>query len=296
MTTPTTTVEFVWDRQRIWSGTANRLRSRVQHLRLWSLVTLLVTTVMGAVATMVESRWPVASQVFAGLAGLAVAFAALVRKQAKSSGVPEWTRARVVAEQLKAQVFMFLAGVAPYRDADTARLAGAATATWAQADDLAKFTAPGDGQALPKVTDVDSYVEVRVAGQIERYYRKKVRVYQKRLRHSRIAELTLGGIGLVLGALGGVLGVAGAGLWIATLSTMVAAVAAHSAQQEYEFRHAEYIRTANRLEELIIARAAAGPPTAEDDDKFVADCERVILEENQAWHSRLTARGAQEEP
>jgi hypothetical protein len=280
-------LRFVWDRQRVWSLTANALQNRVAKRRAWALVTLLGTAVLGAVATQTEPALPVLSQWLAGIAAGVVAVATFLRQRARPLGILQWTDARDVSEQLKAQIYMFLAGVAPYRDGETGRLVKDASGAWQKAADEVHLMSESDRRDLPAVTDVASYVKVRVKGQIDGYYRVRAEKYRRLLRICRILEVGLGSVGVLLGAAASVAAMTGATLWIVTLTTVVTAIAAHSAQARYEFLETEYTRTANRLEDLLALRATVRSPTPGDDDEFVAACERVIFDQNEVWLTKL---------
>lgn len=279
-------VDLVWTRQRIWSRTAGNLKDRVDHKRLFSLVTLLVCAVLGTLATQLESREPALATTLAVVAAVGVALGAFVRSRVSVGAVQDWTAARAASEALKAQVHVFLAGAAPYRDRSVRRLVDDAAATCRRADKVRRHTVgvKDDGRKLPNVSDVDSYFAVRVAGQIHGYYRPAAEAHALRLKRLRRAELVLGAVGAVLFALASVVSTGSVTAWIGVITTVVAALAAHSAQAEYEYLMTEYDRTANRLQDLLSSRVAGSD---EADDALVAACERVIFDQNEAWLTRI---------
>jgi hypothetical protein len=222
----------------------------------------------------------------AAVAAIGVGLGAFVRSRVSVGAVQDWTAARAASEALKAQVHVFLAGAAPYRDGSARRLIDDAAETCRRAAKVARHTVrvQGDGKELPKLSDVDSYFAVRVAGQIHGYYRPTAEALALRLKRLRWAEIVLGAAGTVLFAVAGVFGSGSLTAWIGVITTVVAALAAHSAQAEYEYLMTEYDRTANRLQDLHSSRVAG---SNEADDALVAACERVIFDQNEAWLTRI---------
>ena len=113
----------------------------------------------------------------------------------------------------------------------------------------------------------------------------------RELTHGRGAELTLAAAAVVLAATAGSLGVKGAAAWVPVITTVSAALAAHVAAARYEFLLVEYARTAAQLERLRDGRQSLADPgqAAHADDGFVAQCERVISAQNEAWMAKLSS-------
>jgi hypothetical protein len=137
---------------------------------------------------------------------------------------------------------------------------------------------------LPSVNDVDSYSMVRVRGQIDGHYRRKSGEMNRRAQWFRGIEIGLAVIAALLSATAAVSGQQGWSAWLPVVTTISAAVAAEAAVQRYSALAVEYARTYAELERLL--RDRAEPATADADDAFVHDAERVISLQNEAWMAR----------
>ncbi|TCO52945.1 DUF4231 domain-containing protein [Actinocrispum wychmicini] len=285
-------VELVWERQRVWSRVADDLKKSVNRGRLWSLVALLVAAVAGTAGTQIDSQVPYAGMSLGLVAAIAVGLGAFIRAQISPTAVRAWTQARALSEALKSQVHLFLAGVGRYRDGSTDRLMSDCHLAMKRAAAIGSHAAgrQGDGKPLPAVSDMASYLQKRVWGQIDGYYRRTAASLARRVRVLRLLGVVLGGIGAVLAAVVGVVGGATLLEWTGVLTTVVAALAAFSAQAEYEFMMADYSRTADRLDELM---ATSRPYSAEADDELATACEQVIFAQNESWLTRIGRGEAQ---
>lgn len=74
-------------------------------------------------------------------------------------------------------------------------------------------------------------------------------------------------------------------------TTISAALTAHVAAVRYEFLLIEYARTAAQLERLRDRRHPPADPNqaAHADGEFVAQCERIISAQNEAWMAKLSS-------
>jgi hypothetical protein len=284
-------VREAWLQQQNWSRTANRLKSRIARFRLASLVLTLCGAILGAAATQLEidAASADASRVVAVGAAFAVAMVPTLRSVFDKGVISDWTRIRAVSETLKANVYTYLAGVSPYRGPDRqAVLAGHLRKVLSEGEDLKRYLPvdPPTAAPLPAVDDVPSYVRVRLAGQIERYYRPKALEMTQRITVSRNVQIGLAAAGAALGVLTLVPAVHTVA-WIGVVTTAGTAVAAHAAESRFVYQFIEYSRTVQQLDHLLDGYVqdvqAAGPRTEEADDKLVAECERVISIQNEAW-------------
>lgn len=72
--------------------------------------------------------------------------------------------------------------------------------------------------------------------------------------------------------------------WIGVVTTAGTAVAAHAAEARYVYQFIEYSRTVQQLDHILDGYLqATGPRTEEDDDELIAECERIISIQNEAW-------------
>ncbi|MFK0297360.1 DUF4231 domain-containing protein [Streptomyces sp. NPDC090442] len=281
------TVQWLWDRQSVWSQAADRAKRAIGRARTVALVLGVAGACAGTAAAQVMAWSEGAGKALALVAAVAVGLVPLTARAAGPQQVRDWTRLRALSEELKSELYAYLARVAPYRDADASRvLLDRAELALADAGDLAGRTlalAPRR-RALPAVTDVGSYAQVRVAGQIEDYYRPRAALMSRRGAQVRWAELALAALAVVLGAVSVVFGADWATAWVATVTTVAAAVTAHAAAARYAYQELEFSRTAAELERLSARRAQGADPAA--DDAFVGRCERVISAQNEGWTAK----------
>lgn len=154
------------------------------------------------------------------------------------------------------------------------------------AGDLLRYTEgvqPKD-RPLPAVTDLDSYLTVRVRqAQLEGYYEPKARLLRQRLRALKAVEVILSLVSAALAATAAVSPSVAA--WAAVVTTAGGALAAYAAAERYEFLWIEYSRTASELRRLLNRRTAAdGSPLS--DSELIAGCEEVISVQNQGWMAK----------
>ncbi|WP_084960877.1 DUF4231 domain-containing protein [Thermoactinospora rubra] len=284
-------IERVWRLQSVWSQAANRAKAAIGRSRLATLALGVAAAVLSVAAAQVSAVSSGAGRAMALAAAVAVGLGPLAARGASAAAVRDQTRLRSVAEALKADAYTYLAGVAPFRGEDRDRLLlDRAKALLDKVGDLREHVAdvePAD-RPPPPVHDVPSYLEHRVGGQIDGYYRPKAREMRERLRVVRLAEVTLGAVGVVLAAAAAVLEIRGLSAWVGVVTTVSGAVLAHAAAERLAFQQIEYSRTADELEDLRVRHLTT--PVSEDD--LVRDCEQVISIQNDAWMARLS--GAEE--
>ncbi|HEX3779241.1 MAG TPA: DUF4231 domain-containing protein [Pseudonocardiaceae bacterium] len=289
--------ERVWQRQRLWSLAADRAKRGVGRTRTVGLSLGIAAALLATAAAQTAPWSSVAGRVLAFLSAVAAGLAPLAAIRSGPSALRDWTRLRSVSEALKGEVYVFLTGAGPYRDdGEAATLLDRADRIDAEAADLAhRYTSdqpPPAVRPLPEVSDVDSYAEVRVSGQIRDYYRPRAELMTRRIALIRRAELGLSALAVVLGAVAGAFGVQSASVWVAAVTTVAAAVTAHAAAARYAYQQLEFSRTAAELDSLLARRAVACAPTSEADDQFVEQCEQVISVQNEAWMAKWTATAA----
>jgi hypothetical protein len=286
--------DWVWRQQSSWSQTANKLKRDLTRWRAAALALTITGAVLATLGTQVATISSPAGKGLVWASAVAVGLVPVIRPRFGRQAVEAWTRARSASETLKEQVYTYLAEVSPYReDGRDQRMRDQADATLAAVDDLQPHTAGIEPvpRKLPAVRDVDGYVAIRVNEQIHGYYRTQADKLNDRLRWLRGAEFTLAAAAVVAAATAGSLGVKGAAAWIPVLTTVSAALTAHVAAARYEFLLIEYARTAAQLERLRDRRHVPADPdqAARADDEFVAQCERIISAQNEAWMAKLSS-------
>ncbi len=285
----TTLVRDLWISQRVWSRAADRAKAEVGRARVLSLLLVVLASGLGAAAPAVGGLNDPAGRIFGLVAGVSLGLIPLVRLRLDAPVYEAWSRLRSVSEALKVEVYMFLAQVDPYRDDNRVNTLLLRTHDVLQkGDDLAYRLRQGDGRArpLPAVTGVASYLDVRVSQQIGSYYLRKGRQMARRAALVRQVQTGLAGAAVVLGVFASI-GDTGISPWIGVIGTISGAVIAHSAAARYTFLQLEYFRTAEQLNRIIHRYRHSLSPGPELDDWLVAECERVISFQNEAWMAEL---------
>lgn len=291
----TSVSEFAWQRQRLWSQAANRLKARYERARSWLLGLSVAGAVLAAAAVVAD----LSSSLGRGLsfaAALAVGFAGIVGARTGQEAVRDWTRARSVSEAIKSEVYVRLLELGPY--ADPKRDEALDTRVAALEDDASSLVAQlGDGdpaqRPLPAVHDVASYLDQRVNDQIVTFYRPRAAELAGKVRTFRRVEVLLAAAAAVLAAVAGTWGANSVAVWVPVVTTVTAAVTSHVATARYEFLLAEYVRTADELERI---RDRRGSAATFSDEELVRHAEEVISAQNQAWMAKLTGRAEDAKP
>lgn len=281
-------VNRLWRDQSVWSQTADRMKTRIERARLAAMIVVVVVAAVATVAAQVADAAPVLAKVLAGVAAVGSGALPLLRPLWSGIALQNWTRARSVSEALKTAVYLWLTRAGHYctdEDASTLRArTDRLLATVADLEDHCGGIEPKQ-RDLPAVIDPVSFFEVRVTGQIEKYYEPKARKLRSRLTQFAWIERGLGGAGLVLGAVAA-LTTASLAAWISVVATIGAALAVHVAATRYEFQRIEFRRTATRLRQLRDRAAdASGNPNRLRE--LAVKAEDVISVENQGWMAQL---------
>jgi len=277
-----------WQQQRIWSWTANRLKAKISKYRLAALMLTLCGAVLAAMATQLNLDGEAADEakIVAVGAGFAVGMVPALRVAFDRRMVSDWTRMRSISEALKSEIFTYLAGVSPYRCPDRHTVLGqhvrkilhdGEDLTYYLSDSLPALT------PLPEVSDIASYVQVRLVGQIDRYYRPKAREMNRRLIITRRVQ---GGLALTGAALGWLVLVPDvhSAAWIGVVTTAGTAVTAYAAESRYVYQFIEYSRTVQQLDSILDGYLdAKDARTEQSDDDLVSQCERIVSIQNEGW-------------
>lgn len=288
---PRDAVGSIWDRQSVWSQTANRLKARIDRLRSTMLALAVASAVLTTLAAQVASLNRPGGKVLAVLAGVAVGLVPLVRSRLGRDAVSRWTRARSVSEELKAEVYRFLADVAPYRGSDRwTLLIERSRRVQDAAADLMVSTAdvvPAE-RGVPAVHDITTYVERRVVPQIG-WYRGRSAGLKRKLGRARAIELGLAVVGVLLAALAATGAVDALAAWVAVIATLTAALSSHVAGSRWEYQLVEYLRTADELNRLYEEWAVPDALDEAGEDRLVDRCEHVVSIQNDGWMAKWTA-------
>ncbi|CAG7643843.1 DUF4231 domain-containing protein [Actinacidiphila bryophytorum] len=284
----------IWGEQGGWSKAAGRQKKVIGRVRAGALLCGVLAAVLGAGAAQIGGGHPGPARWTAFAAAAAAGAVPLLTGQVGRREVQDWTRLRSTSEAYKTEVYSFLAGVGPYRStADPAALLrSTVNGIRTEASDLLPHLSGIDldgSRPLPAVSDVDSYVEVRLRGQISGYYRPRAAWMHGRLVVVRRTELALGLLGVLLAAGSGAFYVEQLAAWVAVVSTVAATLVAYATAAKYEYQELEFLRTAAELERLLAEWEASsdhGPAAA---DTLVSRCEHVISVLNDTWMVKWTS-------
>jgi len=294
----TAAVSDVWNDQQQWSRAANRLKRGIRFWRNFALAFAILGAVLATAATQVglKTGW---GQGLSIAAAVMLAVAPSIQKTKLSQGAIEsWTRARSASEGLKAEIYLYLAGVAPYdgpkRDAELNKNANRITR---DVKDLAGHTLglSGSSRPMPPVHDVDSYLRERVLDQIDDYYRRRAGEHQQSLTLFRRIEFTLGLLAVALSAVAAATHIGGFSAWVAVVTTVAAAITSHIAAERYEHLVVSYMATASQLEAIVRDWKADDDKSAEAAAALVQKCESVISRENESWMAAWTSKDEKKE-
>jgi conflict system pore-forming effector with SLATT domain/uncharacterized protein DUF4231 len=283
---PRSAVHYAWTQQRRWSSSAKVTKARIvrrRHLTLWLTV---VAAALSAVA--IGRHW---SGYLAVASASALALAAVVARRSSGLAVSDWVRLRSISEALKSEVYEHLAGVGRYRTGDRdALLLDRVEHLADDARDLVVHVQGqhGDDQPLPAVRDADSYVAVRIHGQITDFYEPQAARMAKGVRRSRYFQYALATLGVLLAVLALSWPANPAVGWLGVVTTATTAVIAYAAAAQFEFHQVEYARTAGELERLRARWQAAATHDQADEDEIVTRAEGVISIQNQGWMVKWT--------
>lgn len=284
---PSTDLSSAWADQRIWSATANSLKEQIDQARKVGLGLAIAAAVLGVAGAQISAASATVGQGLSALAAISIGLAAIVQRRVSTNEISAWTRARSASEGLKSEIFGYLAGSTEYMVGDRdRRLRQSSESITGSVADLLRYTLSvvPDTKPLPAISDLDSYIDERVNGQVTSYYRPRAALYEARVRRLRAARDALSAVAVVFGALAAAFGLSGLSAWIPVTTTISAALVAHAAASRYDHQVIEFLRTADQLDELRRSRDDRGLTTAQ----FVDACESVISVENQAWMAKWT--------
>lgn len=299
----------IWRRRAAWSRAAGRIGRRIAYARGAALTLSSLGAVLAAVASTLLAQSPHWRSISAGVGAVLLAVATVITTRLLTiSAVRNWVRMRSVSEAIKAEVYSFRAGVAPYDGPEAIKtLHRKVNEVEEPAADLEHYVADvsGEPNAPPPPLRPEDYIKLRIETQIEDYYRRKARLYARRLALLRGSEFALGLAATALSAAAAFFSAntrptptadasgIGQAAWVAVLTTLGGALAAHIAGTRYDFLVMSYYATARRLEDLVDGwRLDGSPSDLTRWSAFVRACEQAISVENESWLAKWTDRDA----
>jgi hypothetical protein len=287
-------VASTWQSQRKWSRAADKFKQIYLRCKALALILSCAGAVLAVASDQMSVRggqWAKAAHGWvAAASALALTLVPIVIRLGSSRRALErWLRARSMSEQLKSEVYLYLAGAGPYREPSSD------LALIARRDDLLEKIADLEPEtigivaerALPAVKDVSTYIAHRVNDQIEKYYEPKAAYHQHWAVVYRWIEGSLAVVGAAVAATSPIKDNPIAATWVPVLTTVGTAVAAHLVAGRHEQLVPDYLATARRLRSLKERFLAANPnlaaaPTSAV-DALVTATEAAISVQSEGW-------------
>jgi hypothetical protein len=197
-----------------------------------------------------------------------------------------WADARRSSEEITSELCTYLVGAGRYRTPKAAQVLKKLLVTHEG------VSGPVRRREQPRIHDMDSYLQVRVTGQID-YHQSKADRYETGLEIAKVVEVGFGFMAAMLSLLAPLWG-QDIAVWAGVCTAIAGIVAAHITQIGYQRLCARYRKTAKELRRLLKELPDDPDPAARD--AFVAACERVLVEQNDDWHAHLTPLAGKEQP
>ena len=275
----------IWHRQRRWSEAANQLRTALDSTRQVVLLLTIATATL-AVASEQLNNPPNVQRLLQCGAAITAALGSWLGRRNPSNAIRTWTAARTVAEGLKSEVYMCLAGGKAYQQPEPGQaLRERASRILEEATDSAPalerviLNVDADAKPLPAVFDLASYLKLRVEEQIQGYFEKRARTYEQRQKRLHRMADGLGILAIIMTTAASVLNWKGLAVWVPAITTISAALAAHRTACRYEEQVIDYLRTARRLQALLNHHQDSGLSAAE----MIEACETELAAANRSW-------------
>jgi hypothetical protein len=288
---PDAALKTTWGAYRTWAATARYHKSRLDMWGKWVVLLSISGAILVALGEQVSPLAKEGVGVYllktpGWLGSAIIALAAyLTREMLDGSTERNWTRARSVAESLKAATFLYRAAVSPFDGPNRgASLIERTREIQKTVEDLeTRHSEPEPEPSLHALT-VDEYMTERVDDQIA-FYDRTARRYQAETDRYRYIVLGLGALSVLLG----LASAAGPfGLWVAVIATVTGSLTAYIQTKRYVPLTVLYQATMRRLQALLGEWGASGRTDTDkaDRDAFILRCEETMALENGAWLSQ----------
>lgn len=133
----------------------------------------------------------------------------------------------------------------------------------------------------------DAYIDERVMGQINGYYRKKAAQFQLTINRAKTATLFFGFAGVAFGAMGATY-LPGMSMWIGLLGTASASITSYIHANKYEFLLHSYVSTAGQLELISARYKSLESPSLRLQQRFIMETETIFASEHNSWISEIS--------
>ncbi len=234
--------------------------------------------------------WQRLSQTSGGLSMLAVIATMILGEFAtRRNWQSAWSRLRSLAESIKSECFLCAVGVDEDRR-QPASLKIKVQSMIEQVKDLGysqrlrEFPGHGVFQSMT----IDEYVQRRLTDQIDNFYRRREKEFDRKIAAARILLLALAALALVFGLLG-LLGQSFFASAIGLLSAVSAAIGVWIYSARLPYLSLSYGQTASTLQRMRRRWEIEGTSYGDAEiEAFVKDCESIISNENNEW--RIVAK------
>ena len=190
-------LEYAWGEYRVWAATSRQKKGEIFS---WKF-RVLVLTVAGAILATVSKQLAGVSDPAAWAIGIVggglVALATYLGREILSPDQERiWIRARSLAETLKAEIFLFRTGAAPYEGPDPGpkllKQVEKHLDTVADVQSV-NLSAEDRRKRLPEgPLSVEEYIKERLDDQIDSFYRLRAQEYDRLMQRWRNINLALG--------------------------------------------------------------------------------------------------------
>jgi len=271
----------VWRQAEEWAAAADLGKRGMLRARGAAFVLGTVGAALGALGGSTLAGAPTAARLLGLGSAVAVVLAGFIgREFLGESQELAWSRARILAEALRREVWLSLMRVPPYDGFEAADTILQTAERLQQNTGLHRTArAHWEPAPFPEATTLTDYARLRLDGQIA-YYGISWRRADRRTRRWRAAAALLAGAATVLGL--GVVTSPTLPAWVPVLTTAAAATAAHLRALRLEavlplFQEAEH--------QLRLKRAAFDGGHVTQRAAFVHACEDIMSRENQSWRA-----------
>jgi hypothetical protein len=291
----------VWGRHRKWSQAASKQKKTLQWYQACELGLIATGAFSQTLAIRLASTkygWAISL-----MGGGCVAAAGLIKTNfLTKEGKANWVRCRATSEALKAEVFLYRAGVFPYDvNAPVQILVDRVADISEDAKDLKVLyiMMTDDKKKPPPMLDRSGYIKHRLSPQIENFYLATAKKQAKKSSMLTTCQYFLysasAAIGLYAGTAGGAAAAAEGGsavfttlaskvgIWALPLTTASGAFGTHIAAAKYDEEVVEWTTAAQRLENLYLRLPKATGPGSPEWNEFVMKCEAVISSNTKQW-------------
>ncbi|MER8777020.1 DUF4231 domain-containing protein [Mesorhizobium sp. M0977] len=278
-------LQFIADRQAIWSATANSLKSRIDLARKASFSLSIAGALVASLASM-QAVDGLVRTILISVGAVALAITGIIGSRILTSeGVRQQIRARAASEALKREAYLYATSAGDYSDPGTrdAKLKAAQQKIEDQVTDLTlvQRQAQHAGSSPRSSLSFDGYLKDRIEGQIAFYFNNSEK-YSKISRALHAAEFTLAFVAAILTALAGAIGKSAFDIAaiIGVLTTCAAAVVAHLQASHYDDLIVGYRAAASKLQSLKATTENTTPVAV-----LASTAEEILAAETNSWQA-----------